>query len=138
MVGFLLDTNIPSELAKPLPDARVSGWIDAHRESHLSVISMGELHFGLSLMAAGRRRLRLEAWFDRHLPAIARSTLPVTRAIAERWGVISAERQRLGKPLNSADGLIAATALEYNFALVTRNVKDFVDLGLTLINPWEL
>jgi predicted nucleic acid-binding protein len=63
-------------------------------------------------------------------------TLAVTRSIAERWGILDAERQLAGKPLNMADGLIAATALEYDCTVVTRNLKDFSGLGVTLLNPW--
>jgi len=58
--------------------------------------------------------------------------------VSDRWGILSAERQRSGAPLNTADGLIAATALEHDLTLVTRNVKDFAGLGVTLFNPWEL
>jgi toxin FitB len=63
--------------------------------------------------------------------------LPVTRAIAERWGVLDGERQLAGRPLNIADGLIAATALEHALTLVTRNVKDFTGLGLVPLDPWN-
>lgn len=63
--------------------------------------------------------------------------LPVTRAIAERWGVLDAQRQLAGRPLNMADSLIAAPALEHQLTLVTRNEKDFAGLGLVPLNPWE-
>lgn len=63
--------------------------------------------------------------------------LPANRAIAERWGELDARRQLLGRPLNTADGLIAATALENGLTLVTRNMKDFAGLGVPVFNPWE-
>ena len=63
--------------------------------------------------------------------------LPVTEAIAERWGKLEAQRQRLGLPLNTADGQIAATALENDLTLVTRNIKDFTPFGVRLFNPWD-
>ena len=65
-------------------------------------------------------------------------TLLVTDVIAERWGVLDGERQLQGMPLNTADGLIAATALEHGLTVVTRNVKDFTGLGVSLFNPWEV
>ena len=64
--------------------------------------------------------------------------LPMTQAIAERWGVLEGQRQLAGRPLNVPDCMIAATALEHGLTLVTRNVKDFADLGVVLLNPWEL
>jgi len=63
--------------------------------------------------------------------------LPITDAVAERWGRLEAKRQRLGLPLNIADGQIAATALEHGLTLVTRNVDDFRELGLEIYNPWK-
>ncbi len=63
--------------------------------------------------------------------------LPVTRTIAERWGAIDGERQLAGRPLNVADGMIAATALEHGLALVKRNGRDFDLLSIAIVNPWE-
>lgn len=61
----------------------------------------------------------------------------MTKAIAETWGDLSAQRQRAGRPLSMADGLIAATALEHGLILVARNVKDFDLLGVSILNPWD-
>jgi predicted nucleic acid-binding protein len=69
-------------------------------------------------------------WFDRRV-------LPVTQAIAERWGVLDAQSQAAGRPLGVTDGMIAATALEHGLDLVTRNVKDFGGLGIVVFNPWQ-
>jgi predicted nucleic acid-binding protein len=63
--------------------------------------------------------------------------LPVTVPVAERWGFLTAEAKLRGRPLPVMDGLLAATALEHGLTLVTRNVKDFANLGVTLHNPWE-
>jgi predicted nucleic acid-binding protein len=62
----------------------------------------------------------------------------VTQAIAERWGVLDAHRQKSGRPLGAVDGLIAATALEHGLTIVTRNAKDFAGLGAGQFNPWDL
>lgn len=64
--------------------------------------------------------------------------MPVSAQVAERWGELDGLRQLEGNPLNTADGMIAATALEHGLTLVTRNIMDFVGLGVNLVNPWEI
>ena len=87
----------------------------------------------------GRRRADLETWFRTDLLVWFRNrVLPVTHAIADRWGELDGQCQLKGKPLNTADGLIAATALEHDLTVVTRNIRHFEDLGVAIFNPWEL
>lgn len=104
----------------------------------VSVVTMGELRRGVTLLAEqSRRRAELERMIHEKIPAWFQDRiLPVTRIIAERWGVLDGERQLAGWPLNMADGMIAATALEHDLTVVTRNVKDFDQLGVTVFNPW--
>ena len=140
MSGFLLDTNIPSELTKPMPEPRVSAWVDAQDNASLflSVVSVGELRRGFTVLPQSKRRTQLEQWFEQHLlPLFAGRILPITQSVGDRWGVLSGECQLRGTPLNMADGMIAATALEHGLTLVTRNVKDFAGLGVVLLNPWD-
>jgi predicted nucleic acid-binding protein len=106
---------------------------------HLSVISIGEIRKGIYLLPQSRRREKLEQWFEEFvLPLVAARILPVTEAIADRWARLSAERQIEGAPLALADGLLAATALEHDLTVVTRNVRDFTGLGVAIINPWDM
>ena len=140
MTGFLLDTNVPSELTRLRPEARVVHWLDAQNNERLflSVVTLGEIRKGVTLLVDSKRRSQLEQWFIEELLSwFAGRILPVTQAIADRWGVLDATSQRRGTPLNTADGLIAATALEHGLTLVTRNARDFADLGVSLFNPWE-
>lgn len=140
MSGFLLDTNIPSEFRNPRPHPRVVKWVDsvAQNSVFISVVTLGEIRKGCELLDTGKRRKELEQWLEVEVREwFAGRILPVTDAIAERWGRLEAQRQRLGLPLNTADGQIAATALEHDLTLVTRNEKDFSDLGVTLFNPWN-
>jgi predicted nucleic acid-binding protein len=138
--GFLVDTNVPSELTKPIPDVRVRDWVDAQDDAslYLSVITVGELRRGFTLLPPGKRRTQLEQWFDQYLlPLFADRILPVTQRVGDRWGVLGGDCQLRGSLLKTADGLIAATALEHDLTVVTRNVRDFAGLGVTVLNPWE-
>jgi toxin FitB len=138
--GFLLDTNIPSEMTRPRPQVRVTGWLEDIDDNHLyfSVVSLGEILKGLTVLPAGQRRSELQQWLDGVLrPWFQGRILPVSEAIAERWGILAGESRLMGRPLQVADGLIAATALEHNLTLVTRNVKDFAGIGVTVFNPWD-
>ena len=94
---------------------------------------------GLFCVYQAKRKTELEVWLETDLSILfSGRILTVTRTIAERWGVLEAQRQLAGRPLNVPDGMIAATALEHGLTIVTRNVKDFADLGVMLLNPWEL
>jgi predicted nucleic acid-binding protein len=138
--GFLLDTNIPSEFRNLRPEPRVTRWLDSVDEDlvFISVVTLGELRKGCELLDTGKRRTKLERWLEVEVGEwFAGHILPVTNAIAERWGRLEAKRQRLGLPLNIADGQIAATALEHGLTLVTRNVDDFRELGLQIHIPWK-
>jgi predicted nucleic acid-binding protein len=140
MSGFLLDTNVPSELVRPQPEPRVKTWVAAQDLDALfiSSVSFGELRKGIILRSPGKRREDLEAWIETDLLILfSERILPVTRSIAERWGVLDGHRQLAGRPLNVPDGQIAATALEHDLTVVTRNVKDFAGLGVTIFNPWD-
>jgi toxin FitB len=139
MTGFLLDTNVPSELTRPESDRQVEKWLDeaADERLFLSVVSLGEMFKGLTILPESKRRQELQRWIDDTLrPWFNGRILPVTESIAERWGILAGECQRKGRGLTMADGLIAATALEHDLTIVTRNVRDFADLGIGVFNPW--
>ena len=102
-------------------------------------MTAGELRRGIELLNPGQRRSSLELWLRSQLPGSFRSRIiPVTGSIADLWGILAAKRQQSGSPLDVADGLIAATALELDLTLVTRNTKHFADLGIQLLNPWNI
>jgi toxin FitB len=137
---FLIDTNIISEFVRPEPSLRVRLWFEAADPESLfaSVITFGEIRLGIEDLPPGIRRAALEQWFEEGLPAwFEAHLLPVTRAIAERWGHITIQAKRKGIFVSTADGLIAATAIEHGLTLVTRNVKDFAVLEVPIFNPWE-
>lgn len=138
-MSFLLDTNILSELVKPLPDAGVVAWVLGQPEPllYLSVVSLSELQFGVDRLPPGQRRERMQQWLETELRArFAGRCLPVDERVALHCGRYRALRQGLGAPLAMADGLIAATAGVHGLAVVTRNARDFEGLGLKVVNPF--
>ena len=105
---------------------------------YASVLTLAEIRRGIEILPASKRRSQLEQWLEGELlESFGTNLLPVTRAIGDRWAVLSARAQRRGAPLAVIDGLIAATALEHDLILATRNVRDFLDLGVSIFNPWE-
>jgi tRNA(fMet)-specific endonuclease VapC len=140
MKGFLLDTNIPSELTRPKSEPRVERWLEDADDQQLffSVVSLGEVLKGVTIMPVGKRRSDLQRWLDDTLrPWFDGRILPVTAPVAERWGILAGQSQLKGRIVKVADGLIAATAQHHDLTIVTRNVKDFQQLGVAVLNPWE-
>jgi len=140
MSGFLLDTNIPSELTRQKSDPLVEKWLDAANDEELffSVISLGEIIKGITILPRSKRREGLQEWLDQTLrPWFDGRILPVTAPIAERWGLLAGESRLKGREIKVADGLIAATALHHKLTIMTRNVKDFSGLGPAVFSPWE-
>jgi toxin FitB len=140
MTGFLLDTNCISEVVQPKPNPQVVRWMDVAPEDqmYLSVLTVGEIRKGADLLPAGVKRTALERWLEAELPARFKSRiLDVTAPVADRWGALAAAARKKGLTLAVVDGLIAATALHHALTVVTRNVKDFADLGVNILNPWD-
>jgi toxin FitB len=138
--GFLVDTNIPSELTRDKPDPRVTVFlVDAGKASvFLSVMTIGEISKGIASLPIGQKRASLQDWLDIDVRSwFAGRVLPVTEAIAELWGHLAATAKQQGQSLAVVDGLIAATAVHHELTLVARNVADFSNLGLILLNPWQ-
>lgn len=140
MSGFLLDTNIISELIKPKPEANVTEWIENTDESllYLSVLTLGEIRRGIAALPQSRGRATLEAWLDKDLRGrFEDRILAIDQEVADRWGLLTAVARNRGVALPVIDGLLAATALEHNLTFVTRDIGEIPSLGVAVFNPWE-
>ncbi len=135
-MSYLIDTNVLSELRRPRPNAAVAAWVSARPSAtlFLSVLTLGEIRKGIEGVADAKRRQALQDWLQVELPTFfAGRLLPIDAAVADRWGRMQAMAAR---PLPAIDSLLAATALEHDLVLVTRNVRDFAGLPVQVFNPW--
>jgi predicted nucleic acid-binding protein len=137
---FLLDTSVTSEPRKPLPDEGVLAWLrETPRQSlFISVMTLGEHRHGAELLTDSTRKRNLEAWIDRLQVEFVGRILPVTQEIAEVWGRLAAANRKTGRDIGVVDALIAATGRVHQLTVVTRNVRHFEDMGVPVLNPWEL
>lgn len=134
--GYLIDTNVLSEGRRRRPEARVLGFMRTihGQPSYVSVLSLGELRKGAEMM----RRVdpggagRLDTWIEEVEEIYFDRILDVDRIVADIWGRMSAVRER-----SVVDTLLAATALAHSLTMVTRNVRDFADTGVPVVNPWD-
>jgi len=139
VIGFLLDTNVLSELVRPKPDPHVVRWLEAADEEalFLSVLTLGELRKGIASLADASRKALLESWVAGDIMIrFEGRILEVDRAISERWGQAAGMLAKRGTPLPVIDGLLAATALHHGLTLVTRNIRDVAPTGVMVIDPW--
>lgn len=132
---FLLDTMVVSERAKSRPDARVLAWTSAvpATQQYVSALSLGEIVFGVERLPLGPNKQRLQAWSAALPHFFASRVLAVDLAAAERW---ARQRIAVGRTVAVVDALIAATAYAHGLTVATRNERDFLDLGVRVINPW--
>jgi predicted nucleic acid-binding protein len=138
--GFLLDTNVISELVKPRPEANVTAWLECTDESllYLSVLTIGEIRRGIAVLPQSRQRAVLEAWVEKDLRArFEDRILAIDHEVADRWGLLTAAARKSGIVLPVIDGLLAATALEHNLTLVTRDTGQIPSMGVAVFNPWQ-
>lgn len=132
---YLVDANVLSEATKPRPMARVVEWLrNNEREIVVDPIILGEIRYGIHLMAPGARRRQLERWFARGVENI--HCLPWQASTGLRWAKLLADLRAAGHSMPIKDSLIAATALSYGLTLVARNNHDFMRAGVKMINPF--
>ena len=137
---FLIDTNVVSELLRPAPNQRVMDWLNAQPalDVAMSVLTLGEVERGLTLVPTGRRRSALEKWLNHDLPAQFKGRLLVVdEPVAREWGRLAARAGTSGRGLPVIDGLLLATAAVHGLTFVTRNESDCAARGVPVLNPWH-
>ena len=134
---FLVDANVLSEATKPEPQPQVLSWLSEHEtEIAIDPVILGELRFGILLLAAGRRRRRLESWFAGGVDRLR--CLPWDNGTGLRWAKLLADLRARGQAMPIKDSLIAATALHRGLVMVSRNQRDFERSGLEVLDPFSL
>ena len=135
---MLVDTNVISEVRRTGGDARVTEYFVRLGDSaRISAITFGELLFGIERLTDGRRKALLNHSYLSIRETFGDRVLPVSLEVGEVWGRLEARTRMMGRPVSTADGLIAATALHHDLTLMTRNTHDFEATGARLFNPWE-
>lgn len=136
---IILDTNVLSALMGSEPDATVVEWLDRQPAESIwtTVVTVFEIRFGLALLAAGRRRQRLERAFDRALEEdLEGRVLPFDQTAATEAAAIAARRRRAGRPVEIRDVQIAGIAAARRAAIATRHTPHFEGVGPKVVNPW--
>ena len=132
---YLVDANVLSEPTKPAPSSKVVNWLSANeRNLVVDSIILGELCIGVLALAPGRKRRQLEHWFDALLQTI--ECLPWDATISRRWAKLVVDLRQKGKTMPLLDGMIAATALQHDLTIATRNTGDFRKAGLKVFDPF--
>jgi predicted nucleic acid-binding protein len=137
---YLLDTNVISEFATSSPHQSVVDWFQTHQGDtlYLSVITIGEIQQGIARLPSSKKQLQLTTWLNETLLVeYSDWIIPIDSAIMLQWGTLTGQLIQQGRKMPVMDAMIAATCLQHNLQLVTRNESDFTYTGLQLTNPWE-
>lgn len=137
---IVLDTNVLSETLRPDPDPRVLAWLEAQPASSLftTTITRGEMLYGVNLLPKGRRRDTLQHVVTAILNEnFSGRTLAFDNAAADGYAGIAASRKFGGRPMSQFDAMIAAIAHAHGATLATRNIRDFEDSGINIVDPWH-
>lgn len=135
---IVFDTNVISELMRPERSQDVVSFVDRHDSDdvYTTSITVAEIGAGLSVLERGDRRTRLASIADTIFDAFANRILVFDVPAAHRYAAVVSRRQAIGRPIPVADAMIAAICLEHGSQLATRNVKDFAEIGIDIVNPW--
>jgi len=139
VTGWLLDTNVLSELRRPRPDAKVGRFVSSQSLEllHVSVVTFAEIRFGIELLKDASRRMELNDWLSNTLrPMFEERVLEITEDIMLKWRLLVEEGRKAGHTFAQPDLLIGATALQHGLTVVSRNTVDFEKANVPVLNPW--
>jgi predicted nucleic acid-binding protein len=137
---YLLDTCVISELVKSKPSKKVISWVKKNDEDNffLSSLTFGELYKGIAKLPDSKKRKKLSQWIEHDLKErFTGKIFDIDLMVAKTWGEIQGASETAGSPMPAIDSLIAATGLSHDLTVVTRNVADMQQSGVSLLNPWE-
>lgn len=138
---YLLDTCVLSEYIRKQPEPKVIRWLDSQPEENLliSVITIGEINKGIVKIKSSQpeKYHQLNNWLNNLIQRFEFRILPLDQKISLEWGKLCGKSEQLGEKLPAIDSLIAATAINYQLTLVTRNESDFSRMNIALYNPWN-
>lgn len=140
MSGWLLDTNVISEMRRPRPNARVRSFVARQRLEDLFVssVTFAEIRFGIEKLGEPAQRTELTDWLQHRVrPMFGQRILEVSEDVMFRWRVLVEEGRKSGHTCSQPDLIIAATALHHGLTVVTRDTRDYALARVPLINPWE-
>lgn len=140
MIGYLLDTNVISELRRPRPDQGVIAFVAAQplETLHISAVTLAEIRFGIELVADAGRRAELTTWLTHKVrPMFEQRILPISEDVMLTWRLLVEEGRKSGHTFSQPDLIIAATAAHYGLTVVSRDVSEFERAKVPFINPWD-
>jgi len=140
VTGWLLDTNILSELRRPRPQSTVLAFIRPRplESLYISSVTLAEIRFGIEAVPDLRRRSELSDWLTQMVrPMFDQRVLPVSEDVMPRWRLLVEEGRKIGHTFSQPDLIIAATALEQGLTLVSRNTTDYAKARVPVLNPWK-
>lgn len=135
----LLDTMVIAEYQKPAPETKVIEWLSSQIEESLflSVLTIGEIEKGIAKLAVSKRKNNLEFFLENLVTRFDRRILPLDTQTLRRWGRMIGNLEKKNRILPIVDSLLAATALEYDLTIITRNTDDFAGTGARVLNIWD-
>lgn len=139
MIGWLLDTNVLSELRRPRPEPKVIAWISALplESLHVSVVTFAEIRFGIERLDDSVRRAELADWLiHRVRPMFGGRILPVSEDVMLKWRILVEAGRKVGHTFSQPDLILGATALHYGLTMMSRDTAEYIRAGVSVTNPW--